>query len=160
MRFDLSPPDGVGPLRIGMSLYEAQTAMEVWGTPRPYEEGTSLPVGSGWMMWSVDAMVMAYTKPDDYKYINLITLATPGYGVPTEDEVYCQDINTFLLPALEVIARLRGLGLKVVVLEEANTFYLPDIFFSLWRSGGPEGMEDGREKPVYFEAATIGDTWS
>jgi len=102
----------------------------------------------------MEAVVMATTGPDR-RDIRAIALATPGYGVPAEDEVYYRDINVFLLPASDVVARIRALGLEVLDIERGFTYVVPEYFLTLWRNGGPEELEDGRERPVYFESVTI-----
>lgn len=92
--------------------------------------------------------------------IQIITITTPGYGEPTEDEVFYRGINVFRPPIVEVVALIRELGIEVVqrdmlgVQNTGDSFDVPDRSFGFWRDGGPE---DENDDAIYFECARIGD---
>jgi len=159
MKFDLNPPFGVEPLWIGMSMAEAREAMTLWGDPRPYEEGSAMPPGLGWTIERDYLLVMARSDRAEHKVIDFIEISTPGYGEPTDDEVLFLGINVFRLPVVDVVGRIRGLGIEVTqeddsgVRDTGDNFDVPDRLLHFWRSGGPED-DDGRA--LYFESAAIG----
>ena len=137
-----------------MSLTEAAHALSLWGPPQILKGGLRLLVQRGDML-----SVFAEAKGGS-DLIQMIVITTPGYGEPTDDEVFYRGINVFRLPIVEVVERIRDLGVEVVqrdmfdVRDTGDIYDVPDRFFGFWRDGGPE---DDNDDAIYFECARIGD---
>jgi hypothetical protein len=147
VRFDLDPPVGVGPVRLGMTRDEAREALASLGDPREFNRGAgSYP---GWMVQRASTVFVECGA--DGRVVS-IELATPGFGQKNDDEVVFLGIDLFGLPAPEILAALEAQGVRLVESEGGSSFTAPDRVLALWRDGGPVGA-DG--KPLYFEAALV-----
>ncbi|MGN5632812.1 hypothetical protein [Streptomyces sp. AC154] len=101
MDFDLAPPTGVGPLRIGMTRHAADMALDslrdpaaVSASDRP---GQHVFRPSG-LMISIHCVREA---------LEAVELARPSVQT---DRVLFQDVDVFALPAREVVRRVGGLA--------------------------------------------------
>lgn len=151
MRFEITP-EGVGPLRLGVSREQAGLELADWGQPRKFTRGVGFDrEDSDWMLSRSGATVFAYC--DDGGSVDAIEFASPGHGVAGEDVVLFDDIDVFIEPADVVLDRLRSKGYRIVDREGRYSSDLPDVLLSLWRDGEPSDKATGL--PLYFESVLI-----
>ncbi|MGY0002703.1 hypothetical protein [Micromonospora sp. I033] len=137
MDFELEPPDGVGPLRLGMTLDAARSALAGLGelsgplhANRP-GGGLGLAVGTG-----VGGRV------------NSVELYRPQ----ALDVVRYRDVDVFGLPAEEVVQRLRRHARVLPDEEDEGCFIAPDLLLSLWR---PFVSDDPEESQGYYFSSVL-----
>ena len=121
MHFDLDPPHGVGPLRLGMTLDETRAALITLG---------DLDGGEQTGLWA--------TRPSGLGF-------NPGFGSTGRldsveitrphalDVVRYRDVDVFGLPALEVVERLRRHTHLAEDEDQEGCFTAADLLLALWR---------------------------
>jgi hypothetical protein len=146
MDFELDPPRGVGPLRLGMPRSEADAALEslrdldaVSGSDEP---GRHIFRPSG-LMISIGCMREC--------------LAAVELGRPQDrsDSVRFQGIDVFALPAREVVERLRARARVEAADDDPASFVAPDLLLSLWRPFEADDPEE--EQGHYFSSVLVAE---
>jgi hypothetical protein len=158
--FELSPPFGAGPIRIGMSHADAHAALATLGTPEAY--------GSGWVVHRSSSGASVFAYFDMSQVVEAIEVYTPVAGADEWDRVFWAELDVFATPVEELVAQLRQ---RTTVIEEENghSYTLPELLLAFWRSITPETEDDleGRQfesvlvaRPGYYDgpAATSEDT--
>jgi hypothetical protein len=139
--FKLEPPLGVGPLRLGMTVEEARSALSALGDVSGSDQtglwvhrpgGLSINPGFG-----VTGRV------------NTVELHRPH----ALDVVRYHDVDVFGLPALEAVERLRRYT-QVIAAEDAGCFTAPDLLLAFWR---PFAADDdpAQEQGFYFNSVLL-----
>ncbi|WP_431933842.1 hypothetical protein [Nonomuraea jabiensis] len=159
MLFELAPPFGAGPIRIGMSHADAHAALEALGTPEVY--------GSGWVVHRPSSGASVFAYFDKHQVVEAIEIYTPVAGTDEWDRVLWEELDVFATPAEELVAQFRQ---RTTVIEEQNghSYTLPKLLLAFWRSIKPEAEDDpgGRQfesvliaRPGYYDgpATTPGD---
>lgn len=146
VRFELTPPDGVGPIRIGMTREDAKKALGEWGEPEPFGRGNSPP---GWIVRR-PATVFVYC--DDSGLVDAVEFGSPGHGGRSLDQVSYEGVDVFGQRALDVVAQLRALGVAVTEAESGYSFTAEDLLLAFWRDGDPYDSDD---MPEFFAAALV-----
>ncbi|WP_220446425.1 hypothetical protein [Micromonospora chalcea] len=144
MDFVLDPPRAAGPLRIGMSLEEAEQTLRMidgYLPPRPGDRSNP-----GFAHYESELSIAV--SQDRSGSVDAVEVYRPSRDVV----VLFRGIPIFDLPAEGVIQRLSGMT-QVEIEDGGLRVLAPDLLLSLWRSVLPEGVadEDGR----CFEAALV-----
>jgi hypothetical protein len=145
MILELHPPVGVGPLRIGMTMAEAEEALRrIDG----YVGGdTSLQANPGVGRYSSGLTIHAHPAPSG-GLVEAVEVFRPHRSV----SVHYEGIDLFGTPASEVEARLRERA--DVEEEEGGTItVLPGVYLALWRPHRSDDPDD--EQGHYFQSALV-----
>lgn len=143
MEMVLDPPDGVGPLRLGMTPNEARAALETIGPLTPTADGTlavNLPSGLG--------LSVGFGVGPTRDRVNAIEVWRPNQ----HDVVRYRDVDIFGLPALEVVRLLR----RYVALEpnqDDDAYTARDLYLALWRPFATDDPED--TQGYFFQSALV-----
>lgn len=131
--FELSPPFGAGPIRIGMSHADAHAALATLGTPEAY--------GSGWVVHRSSSGASVFAYFDMSQVVEAIEVYTPVAGADEWDRVFWAELDVFATPVEELVAQLRQ---RPTVIEEENghSYTLPELLLAFWRSITPETEDD------------------
>ncbi|MGW6396208.1 hypothetical protein ACWFR1_38210 [Streptomyces sp. NPDC055103] len=145
MDLHLAPPVGVGPLRIGMTRQDANTALdslrdlsEISESDRP---GQHIFRPSG-LMVSMHCM---------RGELQAVELARP---MATTDRVVFRDVDVFALPAREVVARMREHTTIEADQDDPASFVAPDLLLSFWRLFAADEDPD-EEQGHYFTTVLL-----
>jgi len=143
MDFDLAPPTGVGPLRIGMTRYAANTALDslrdlsaVSQSDRP---GQHVFRPSG-LMISIHCM---------RDMLAAIELARPSSQT---DRVLFQGVDVFALPAREVVQRMGEFTSIQEDPDDDASFVAPDLLLGFWR---PFEADDEPEEEQGYHFSSV-----
>jgi hypothetical protein len=151
VRFEITP-EGVGPLRLGVSREQAGLDLAAWGQPRKFTRGVGFDrEDSDWMVSRSGATIFVYC--DEHGDVDAIEFGSPGHGVAGDDVVVFDDIDVFVEPADTVLGRLRVKGYRIVDRERGYSSDLPEVMLSLWRDGDPSDETTGL--PLYFESVLV-----
>ncbi|MFG1990437.1 hypothetical protein ACGFJ7_10720 [Actinoplanes sp. NPDC048988] len=135
MDFELDPPRGVGPLRLGMTAEEATSTVDTLNRDRP--SGLRFDVGFG------------AAGPTLHR-VNAIEVWRPS--VP-DDVVRFRDVDVFGLPAKEVVARIRRHA-ALEEFESGSGYAAKDLYLAFWR---PFVADDdpGEEEGYFFQTVAV-----
>ncbi|WP_406364615.1 hypothetical protein [Streptomyces sp. NBC_00645] len=124
MDFDLAPPIGVGPLRIGMTRQSANTALDslrdlsaVSESDRP---GQHIFRPSG-------LMISIHCTRDLLEAVEL------GRPSSQTDRVIFRGLDVFAIPARELVQRMGEYTSIEADPEDPASFIAPDLLLSFWR---------------------------
>jgi hypothetical protein len=136
MEFVLDPPNGVGPLRLGMTPDQVRAALEALGQLRPtaQELAVHLPSGLGFSV--------GFGVGPTRERVNSIEVWRPD----RHDVVRYRDVDVFGLPALVVVERLRRH--MNLVPNDDDGFTARDLYLALWRPFSAD--DDPEETQGYF----------
>ncbi|MFF0476381.1 hypothetical protein [Streptomyces sp. NPDC004284] len=145
MDFDLAPPTGVGPLRIGMTRHEADTALDslrdlsvVSESDRP---GQHVLRPSG-LMISIHCM---------RDMLEAVELWRPSSRT---DRVLFQGVDVFALPAREVVRRVGEFTSIEEDPDDDASFIAPDSLLGFWRPFAADD-EPEEEQGHYFSSVLL-----
>ncbi|MER5730312.1 hypothetical protein ABT084_18585 [Streptomyces sp. NPDC002138] len=145
MDFDLTPPAGVGPLRIGMTRHAANTALDslrdlsaISESDRP---GRHVFRPSG-------PMISIHCLRDMLEAIEL------GRPSSQTDEVLFQGVDVFALPAREVVRRVGEFTSIEEHPDDEASFIAPDLLLSFWRPFAADD-EPGGEQGYFFSSVLL-----
>lgn len=144
MEFVLDPPYGVGPLRLGMTIDEARTALETLGplSSTAYGEvALHLPSGLGFSL--------GFGVGPTRDRVNGIEVWRPA----ERDVVRYRDVNLFGLPALEVVERLRR-HVDLRPNEDDDGFTARELYLALWRPFAADDDPD-EEQGYFFQSVLL-----
>lgn len=145
MNFELDPPQGVGPLRIGMPQTDANAALEQLrdaDAPSTADaQGTRVVRASG-LIVAIDCV---------RERLDAVELWRPASDA---DTVKFRGIDVFNLPSRELIARLREHIAIEPDEDDPASFCSPELVLSLWRpfDGDDEPHE---EQGFYFDSVLV-----
>ncbi|WP_238019923.1 hypothetical protein KZZ52_26720 [Dactylosporangium sp. AC04546] len=122
MEFVLDPPNGVGPLRLGMAPDEARAALETLGPLESTAHGELAVHLTSGLGFSVGFGIGA-TRDQ----VNAIEVWRPHQ----RDVVLYRDVDVFGLPALVVVERLRR-HIDLVPNDD-DGFTARELYLTLWR---------------------------
>jgi hypothetical protein len=145
MDFDLTPPVGVGPLRIGMPREAASTALdslrdtsEISQSDQP---GQHVFRPSG-LMISIDCM---------QGVLQAIELWRPSTQA---DRVLFQGLDVFALSAQEVVRRMQDFTAIEADPDERASFIASDLLLSFWRPFAADDEPD-EAQGYYFSSVLL-----
>ncbi|GLW30954.1 hypothetical protein [Actinoplanes regularis] len=145
MDFQLEPPYGVGPLRLGMTADEARAAVEPIGLLAQRALGEfvlDLPSG---LRFSLGFGVAGPTL----NRVNAIEVWRPcGHDV-----VRYRDVDVFGSPAQEVVKRIRRHA-DLREFETGCSFAALDLYLALWRPFVADDDPD-EEQGYFFQSVSV-----
>jgi hypothetical protein len=142
----LSPPAGVPPLTIGMTVAESLAAMSVWGAPRDITPG---PGRTPELRVEKDGRdIFAYFE--DGATLTAVEIWRPVGGDVT---VLWDGLDMFGTPADDILRRFRDRGITVDDSEPERPF-CPDLTIGLNREDGPGAGPDGVGR--FIESVVVG----
>ncbi|WP_426361909.1 hypothetical protein [Streptomyces sp. E-08] len=144
MDFDLAPPTGIGPLRIGMTRHAADTALDSLRDPSALSDSDrpgQHVFRPGGLMISIHCMRDA---------LEAIELARPTSS--RTDRVLFQGVDVFALPASEVVRRVAELTPIAEDPDDDASFIAPDLLLSFWR---PFAADDDPEDEQGYYFSTV-----
>jgi len=144
MEFEIDPPRGVGPLRLGMTPDEARAALETLGPLTPSTQGAlalNLPSGLGFSV--------GFGVGPTRDRVNAIEVWRPF----ERDVVRYRDVDLFGLPAVEVVRRL-GRYVGLAPNEDDNGFTARELYLALWRPFASDDDPDDTQG-YFFQSAFV-----
>ncbi|MGW7610516.1 hypothetical protein ACWGKW_25200 [Streptomyces sp. NPDC054766] len=145
MDFDLAPPTGVGPLRIGMARHAANAALDslrdlsaVSESDRPGQH-VFRPGG---------LMISIHCVRDTLEAIEL------GRPSTVTDRVLFQGVDVFALAAREVVRRVGEFTCIKEDPDDAASFIAQDLLLSFWRPFAADD-EPEEEQGYYFNSVLV-----
>ncbi|MFG3207375.1 hypothetical protein [Streptomyces sp. NPDC048192] len=145
MDFDLVPPSGVGPLRIGMTRQAAGAALNslrdlsaVSASDRP---GQHVFRPSG-------LMISIHCVRDKLEAVEL------GRPSLQTDRVLFRGVDVFALAARGVVQRVGEFTAIVEDADDAASFVAPDLLLSFWRPFAADDEPD-EEQGYYFSSVLL-----
>ncbi|MER6441194.1 hypothetical protein ABT275_33115 [Streptomyces sp. NPDC001185] len=145
MDFDLAPPNGVGPLRIGMTRQSANAALDslrdlsaISDSDRP---GQHVFRPSGLMISIQCARDM---------------LEAIEFGRPSgqTDRVIFRGLDMFALPARELVQRMGQYTSVEADADDPASFVAPDLLLGFWRPFAADDEPD-EEQGYYFSSVLL-----
>ncbi|MBF6126429.1 hypothetical protein [Nocardia brasiliensis] len=145
MDFELDPPLGVGPLRVGMVRTDAVAALQSLRDADDVSESDS----TGQYIFRPSGLMMRIECSD-----NRLLAVELGRPETDADTVHFQGVDVFGLPAREVVERLRQRVSIEPAQDDPASFVAPDLLLSLWR---PFETDDdpAEEQGFYFNAVLL-----
>ncbi|MHC5260835.1 hypothetical protein ACYSUO_23380 [Streptomyces sp. UC4497] len=144
MEFELVPPVGVGPLQIGMSRHDANSALE---SLRALEEVSASDQAGRHIFRPSGLMISIGCMRDRLESVEL------GRPSTSEDAVLFRGIDVFALPAREVVRRVAEVTSIEPAEEDPASFVAPDLLLSFWRPF--DGDDDPDDEQGYFFNAVL-----
>ncbi|GGX95415.1 hypothetical protein [Streptomyces fructofermentans] len=143
MDFELAPPIGVGPLRIGMTRRAANTALDslrdVSAISESDRPGQHVFRPSG-LMFSIHCM---------RDRLEAIELGSPSSRT---DRVLFHGVDVFTLPAREVVRRMGEVTSIEEDPDDDASFIAPDLLLSFWR---PFAADDNPEEEQGYHFSSV-----
>ncbi|MFH8609983.1 hypothetical protein ACH4D5_21140 [Streptomyces sp. NPDC018029] len=144
MDFDLAPPIGVGPLRIGMTRQSANTALDslrdlctVSESDRP---GQHIFRPSG-------LMISIHCTRDMLQAVEL------GRPSTETDRVIFQGLDVFAIPARELVRRMGEYTSIEADPDDPASFIASDLLLSFWRPFAAD--DEPEEEQGYFFSSVL-----
>lgn len=145
MHFELAPPTGVGPLQIGMSRQDANSALESLRAPTE----VSASDRAGQHIFRPSGLMISIGCARDR--LEAVELGRPS---DPADTVAFRGIDVFGLPARDVVTRMSEVTAIVAAEDDPASFVAPDLLLSLWRPfQGDDDPED--EQGYYFNSVLL-----
>ncbi|MFD6280169.1 hypothetical protein ACFWFI_32105 [Streptomyces sp. NPDC060209] len=145
MDFDLAPPNGVGPLRIGMTRHAANTALDSLRDPSAISESDR----SGQHVFRPSGLMISIHCARDM--LEAIELGRPSSQT---DRVLFQGVDVFAPPAREVVRRVGELTSIEEDPDDDASFIAPDLLLSFWRPFAADD-EPEEEQGYYFSSVLL-----
>lgn len=147
MDFDLVPPTGLGPLRIGMTRRAANAALDSLRDTSAVSEsdrtGQHIFRPSG-------LMISIYCLHDMLEAIEL------GRPSSQRDRVFFQGVDVFAHPAREVVRRIGEFTSVEEDPDDAASFVAHDLLLSFWRPFAADDEPD-EEQGYYFSSVLLAE---
>ncbi|MEU4093666.1 hypothetical protein [Streptomyces sp. NPDC026673] len=145
MDFDLAPPTGVGPLRIGMAREAANAALD------SLRDGSAISDADlpGQHIFRPSGLMISIDCTRDA--LQAIELGRP---LTQADRVMFRDLDVFALPARVVIERMREYTVIDADPDDPASFTAPDLLLGFWR---PFAADDEPEESQghYFSSVLL-----
>lgn len=145
MDFDLAPPTGVGPLRIGMTRHAADTALDSLRDLSALSESDQ----SGQHVFRPSGLMISIHCMRDR--LEAIELGRPSAQT---DRVLFQGVDVFALPAREVVRRVGEYTSVEEDPDDAGSFIAQDLLLSFWRPFAADD-EPAEEQGYYFSSVLV-----
>ncbi|MGW1735916.1 hypothetical protein [Streptomyces sp. NPDC001999] len=145
MDFDLAPPTGVGPLRIGMTRHAANTALDSLRDLSALSESDQ----SGQHVFRPSGLMISIHCMCDR--LEAIELGRPSAQT---DRVLFQGVDVFALPAREVVRRVGEYTSVEEDPDDAGSFIAQDLLLSFWRPFAADD-ETAEEQGYYFSSVLV-----
>ncbi|MFF0052277.1 hypothetical protein OH781_39735 [Streptomyces sp. NBC_01550] len=145
MDFDLAPPTGVGPLRIGMTRHAANTALDALRDLAALSESDQ----PGQHVFRPSGLMISIHCMRDR--LEAIELARPSAQT---DRVLFQGVDVFALPAREVVRRVGEYTSVEADPDDAGSFIAQDLLLSFWRPFAADD-EPAEEQGYYFSSVLV-----
>ena len=145
MQLELDPPYGVGPIKIGMSMDEAESALRELG-------GDLSSRTRGFAHFGPDLSIQVVSGRDGLVEAVEVHRSEDDFA----DTVLCMGIDVFGTPAADV-TRLLGELTPVRVETEGASLVAPELLVALWQPFLPgHGTDDEVEgEEVFFRTALV-----
>lgn len=144
MEFELDPPRGVGPLRLGMRRSGAHAALE---SLRDLDAVSASDVPGRHVFRPSGLMISIGCIRERLVAVELVRPEDRG------DSVRFQGIDVFTLPARDVIERLRARTRVEPADDDPASFVAPDLLLSLWRPF--EADDDPEEEQGHYFSTVL-----
>ncbi|MGC0407719.1 hypothetical protein RKD31_000962 [Streptomyces sp. SAI-163] len=145
MDFDLAPPNGVGPLRIGMTRHAANTALDSLRDLSAISESDR----SGQHVFRLSGLMISIHCARDM--LEAIELGRPS---SQKDRVLFQGVDVFAPSAREVVRRVGELTSIEEDPDDDASFIAPDLLLSFWRPFAADD-EPEEEQGYYFSSVLL-----
>ncbi|MEN3540373.1 hypothetical protein AAH991_35045 [Microbispora sp. ZYX-F-249] len=147
MDFELDPPRGVGPLRVGMTRTEADAALAAL---RDADVVSESDVPGRHVFRPSGLMINIHCRNDR---LVAVELGRPSSGA---DAVRFQGVDLFNLPARAVVEALREKTPVEAAEDDPASFVAPDLLLSLWR---PFEADDApsEEQGFFFSSVLLAE---
>ncbi|MET4644635.1 hypothetical protein ABID95_004384 [Streptomyces atratus] len=145
MDFDLAPPTGVGPLRIGMTRHAANTALDALRDLAALSESDQ----PGQHVFRPSGLMISIHCMRDR--LEAIELARPSAQT---DRVLFQGVDVFALFAREVVRRVGEYTSVEADPDDAGSFIAQDLLLSFWRPFAADD-EPAEEQGYYFSSVLV-----
>jgi hypothetical protein len=145
MDFDLAPPAGVGPLRLGMTRNAASTALASLRDPAAASESEQ----PGRHIFRPSGLMISIHCARDT--LEAIELARPSAQT---DRVLFKGVDVFALPAREVVRRIGAFTSLEEDPDHAASFVAQDLLLSFWRPFAADD-EPKEEQGYYFSSVLV-----
>ncbi|WP_406299283.1 hypothetical protein OG948_29020 [Embleya sp. NBC_00888] len=145
MQLELDPPYGVGPIKIGMSMDEAEAALRELG-------GDLSGRTRGFAHFGADLSIHVVSDKDGLVEAIEVHRSEDDFA----DTVLCLGVDVFGTPAVDV-TRLLGELTPVRVETEGASLVAPDLLVALWQPFVPgHGNNNGVVgEGLYFRTALV-----
>ncbi|MFI1189824.1 hypothetical protein [Streptomyces californicus] len=144
MDFDLVPPTGVGPLRIGMTRHAASTALGLLRDPSAVSESDR----PGQHVFRPSGLMISIHCMRDI--LEAIELGRPSSRT---DRVLFRGVDVFALPAREVVQRMGEFTSIEEDPDDDASFIAPDLLLSFWRPFAADAPEE--EQGYHFSSVLL-----
>lgn len=145
MDFDLAPPTGVGPLRIGMTRHAANTALDSLRDLSAISESDR----PGQHVFRPSGLMISIHCVRD-----MLEATEMGRPSSQTDRVLFQGVDVFALPAREVVRRVGEFTSIEEDPEDDASFIAPDLLLSFWRPFAADD-EPEEEQGYYFSSVLL-----
>ncbi|MGW1776511.1 hypothetical protein [Streptomyces sp. NPDC002104] len=147
----LDPPNGVHPLRLGMSFGEAMAAVAPWGEPRVVGPRPARPQRRA--LGSFDGVgYTAFFEADGR--LDAVELWWPGEGKATTTRVLFDGHDVFADPAERILRRVRERGWSVTA-PDTGSLAVPGVSLGFTRQTAQEVPRDAAGLPLSFTSALV-----
>ncbi|MER5472478.1 hypothetical protein [Streptomyces sp. NPDC002685] len=145
MDFDLAPPIGVGPLRIGMTRQSANTALDSLRDPSAASESDQ----PGQHVFRPSGLMISIHCTRDR--LEAVELGRPSTQT---DRVTFQSLDVFAIPARELVQRMSEYTPIEADPDEPASFIAPDLLLSFWRPFAADD-EPTEEQGYFFNSVLL-----
>ncbi|MCX5409642.1 hypothetical protein OHA37_38015 [Streptomyces sp. NBC_00335] len=150
----LDPPNGVHPLRFGMTFDEAMAAAVPWGEPRTIGPRPGRPTRRA--VGSFDGVGYTAFFDEDGR-LHAIELWRPAEGKSTRTRlprVLFDGHDVFAEPAEEILRQVRGRGWTVTA-PDTESLIVPGISLGFTRQTSQEVPRDADGLPLSFTSVLV-----
>lgn len=146
MDFDLDPPNGVGPLRLGMPETDARAALDSLRDPTNVSKSD---VPGRYVFRPSELMISIDCKGDR---LVAVELGRPPTGLT--DRVLFRGVDVFTPSARDVVRQLSEIIRIEPDEEDSGGFIAPDLLLAFWR---PFEGDDEPDDPqgYYFNSVLV-----
>ncbi|MFJ3616322.1 hypothetical protein [Streptomyces hydrogenans] len=145
MDFDLAPPNGVGPLRIGMNRYSADAAL---GSLRDLSVVSASDRPGQHVFRPSGLMISIHCTRDMLEAIEL------GRPSTQTDRVIFRGLDVFAIPARELVQRMGKYTAIEADPDDPASFVASDLLLSFWRPFAADD-EPEEEQGYYFSSVLL-----
>ena len=153
MDIELDPPNGITGFPLGMPAQDVKTAAAGLGAVEVSDEGSADPIDH-MRVFAEHPQVSVHFLLEDGKTLTAVELWAPEEG-PEPVEVRFRDIDVFGTRALEVVERLRAVGLSVVH-DGEGYWAVPGLSLGFTRPPADDVPLDVDGEPLYFQSVLVG----
>ncbi|MFF3784375.1 hypothetical protein [Streptomyces sp. NPDC001933] len=139
MDFDLAPPIGVGPLRIGMTRQSANTALD---SLRDLSAVSEFDRPGQHVFRPSGLMISIHCTRDMLEAVEL------GRPSTQTDRVTFRDLDVFAIPACELVQRMSEYTSIEADPDDPASFIASDLLLSFWRPFAAD--DEPEEEQGYF----------